>query len=52
MTDGISDVFDADKSWGQIKADQVCGLFTGQDLGEKAKDDVTAICITVNRIIV
>ena len=52
MTDGISDVFDADKSWGQIKADQVCGLFTGQDLGEKTKDDATAICITVNRIIV
>ena len=52
MTDGISDVFDADKSWERIKADQVCRLFMEQDLDSKAKDDATAICITVNKVTV
>ena len=47
MTDGISDIFDREKTWASIEASQVCWLFSEGDLAKKAQDDATAICIEI-----
>ena len=47
MTDGISDIFDREKTWDSIEAGQVCRLFSEGDLAKKAQDDATAICIEI-----
>ena len=47
MTDGISDIFDREGSWGTAQAGELCRLFQEGDWTKKTQDDCTAICIEV-----
>ena len=47
MTDGISDIFDREGSWGTVGAGELCRLFHEGDWTKKTQDDSTAICIEV-----
>jgi serine phosphatase RsbU (regulator of sigma subunit) len=49
LTDGISDIFDAENLWTKMRAENVCRLFQETDIAFQAKDDATAICITVKQ---
>ena len=49
LTDGISDIFDATDLWAEMRAEQVCRLFHESEIASQAKDDATAICITIKR---
>ena len=50
MTDGISDIFDRENTWGGVQASQVCRLFDEGESTDKAQDDATAICIEVRGV--
>lgn len=47
MTDGISDIFDRENSWGTIQANELIQHFDGGSLSEQFQDDATAICIEI-----
>ena len=49
LTDGISDIFDAANLWTEIHAENVCRLFHESEIAAQAKDDATAIGITIKQ---
>ena len=49
LTDGISDIFDAEKLWTEMHANKIIHLFNETDIQDCAKDDATAICITLRQ---
>ncbi len=49
LTDGITDIFDVEKLWGEMRAENVCQLFNETEMKTKTKDDATAVSITINQ---
>ena len=50
MTDGISDLLTQNGLWGQYSAGGICAAFNTGRLGGVARDDATAVCISVKSL--